>query len=68
MNERLMRDVTTEYERMRAEILLMRVELGLSPIHDLRYCVRKLYEEGREAFEKARGPRCQHSHEWQPRS
>lgn len=66
MTERLMRDVTAEYERMRCELLLMRVELGLGPIHDLRSCVSVLLNEGREAFEKIRGPKREDSHLWQP--
>ena len=45
---------------------LMRVHLGLNPIHDLLECVRILHDEGREAFEKARGPRCEWAHQWKP--
>lgn len=53
-------------ERLEAQTLLMRIELGLSPIHDLRLAVSVLFNEGREAFEKLRGPPCPHAHEWKP--
>lgn len=66
-DERKMIDVTAQYERMKAEMMLMRVCLGLEPIHDLLRCVQILHDEGREAFEKVRGPKCEHSHLWQPR-
>lgn len=49
-----------------AEELLMRVHLGLNPCHSLINAVRVLHDEGREAFEKMRGPRCEHAHEWKP--
>jgi hypothetical protein len=49
-----------------AEELLIRVHLGLDPAHDLLHVVRVLHDEGREAFEKMRGPRCEHAHEWKP--
>lgn len=66
MSERAMKDVTIEYERMRAELMLIRVQLGLNPIHDLRYMIDKLYTQGREAFEKARGDPCEFAHAWCP--
>lgn len=66
MSERLMKDVTSEFERMRCELLLLRVELGLSPIHDLMTAVRTLHERGREEFEKMRGPAAENSADWFP--
>lgn len=45
---------------------LMRVHLGLNPIHDLMECVRILHDEGIEAFERVRGPRCEWAHQWKP--
>lgn len=51
---------------MRAQHLLMHIHLGLNPAHDLLTCVRVLHDEGREAFEKLRGPRCDFAHEWKP--
>jgi hypothetical protein len=62
-----MKDVSGEYEQMRAELMLMRVELGLDPCHDLLTCVRTLHNDGRDAFEKLRGPKCDYAHHWQPR-
>ncbi len=66
MNERLMRDVTTEYDRMRNTLMLVRMILGLNPAHDVRLAVQELHDNGREAFEKLRGPRCDHAHTWEP--
>ena len=63
---RKMLDVTSEYERMRAQMMLMRVHLGLDPCHDILTAIRVLYDEGREAMEKMRGPRCEHAHLWKP--
>lgn len=60
-------DVTMEYERMRAKLLLIHVTLGLNPCHDAVECVRILFEEGREAFEKVRGPACDYAAQWSPR-
>lgn len=60
-------DVTAEYEKMRAELLLIRALLGLNPIHDPVVCVRELFENGREAFEKLRGPVCDYAWQWSPR-
>jgi hypothetical protein len=54
------------YEKMRGELLLIRLILGLNPIHDPVECVRVLHEEGKEAFEKLRGERCEYAHEWKP--
>jgi len=67
MSNRMMKDVTQEYERMKAELLLIRVQLGLNPCQDVRWAIEKLHNDGREAFEAARGPKCDWSHEWQPR-
>lgn len=67
MSDRLVKDVTGEYEQMRAEIMLMRVELGLNPCQDLLTCVRVLHRDGRDAFEKLRGPKCDYAQQWQPR-
>jgi hypothetical protein len=47
---------TPEEQKMRGQLLLIRVVLGLSPIHDPVEAVRVLYEQGREAFEQLRGP------------
>lgn len=47
----------TRQSKRDAEELLMRVHLGLSPIHSLLEAVRVLHDEGRDAFEKMRGPR-----------
>jgi len=66
-DERKIIDVTAEYERMRLEMMLMRVCLGLGPAHDLRFAVQVLYDQGREAMENMRGPKSEHSHLWQPR-
>lgn len=56
----------TPAEKMKAQLLLIRVVLGLNPIHDPVEAIRVLYEDGREAFEKLRGPACAHSHQWKP--
>lgn len=53
-------------ERIQGQLLLIRVILGLNPAHDPVECVRVLYEEGREAFEKLRGEPCAHAAEWRP--
>lgn len=55
-------------EHRNAEELLMRVCLGLNPAHSLLEAVRVLHDDGREAFEKLRGPRCEFAHQWKPRS
>lgn len=65
-SERLMHDVTMQYEKMRAQLLLIRVVLGLSPIHDPVKCVQVLFEDGREAFEKLRGPKAESAADWTP--
>lgn len=38
------------------QMVLIRALLGLKECHDPVYCVRILFDEGREAFEKMRGP------------
>ena len=48
------------------QMFLIRVTLGLNPIHDPIEAIRVLYEDGREAFEKLRGEKCDHAHEWKP--
>jgi len=53
-------------ENMRNQLMLIRMALGLSPIHDPVTAVRVLYEEGKEAFEKMRGEKCEYAHEWRP--
>ena len=67
MSDRLIKDVTQEYEHMRCELLLIRVTLGLSPAHDVLTCVRTLFEQGREEMEKLRGPKSDDSSYWAPR-
>jgi hypothetical protein len=59
-------DRTAEYERMRAQLLLIRVVLGLNPGHDVVYAVRELHDNGRAAFEDVRGPRCDYAAQWKP--
>lgn len=54
----------SEPESMKAQLTLIRVVLGLSPIHDPVEAVRLLYEQGREEFEKARGPFRDDAHAW----
>lgn len=66
MSEIKMINVTSEYEKMRAQMLLMRVTLGLNPCHDLLECVRLLHDKGRDEFERLRGERCKYAHEWKP--
>ena len=56
------------YPDIESQELLLRVHLGLSPIHSLLEAVRVLHDDGREAFEQMRGPRCEHAHEWAPTS
>lgn len=53
-------------KKMRAELTLIRCILGLSPIHSTVEAVRTLHDAGRGAFEKQRGERCEHWHEWKP--
>lgn len=65
--ERAFKDVTAEYERMRCELMLIRVALGLNPAHDVLTAVRTLHDEGREALEKLRGEKCEYAHQWAPR-
>lgn len=48
------------------QLFLIRVTLGLNPAHDPVECVRILYENGREKFDKVRGDRCDWAHEWKP--
>ena len=64
--ERLVGSEPTAIESMRAQLLLIRVTLGLSPVHDPVTAVRVLYEEGKEAFEALRGEPCQHAASWKP--
>lgn len=47
-----------------AQLLLIRVILGLNPIHDPVECVRILFEDGREAFERVRGEPCEYAAQW----
>lgn len=49
-----------------AEMLLLRIHLGLNPLHSVLHAVRVLHDEGRAAFEEMRGPRCAYAHEWKP--
>ena len=51
-------------EHMRAQLTLIRVVLGLSPIHDPVEAVRVLYEQGRPAFEATRGPFRDDAADW----
>jgi hypothetical protein len=53
-------------ERKDAREKLLRIHLGLNPGHDILEAVRVLYDDGREAFEKVRGPRCEYAHQWKP--
>ena len=64
--EKLVGSEPTATRRMQAQLLLIRVTLGLSPIHDPVTAVRVLYEEGKEAFEKLRGDPCAHAGSWKP--
>lgn len=68
MSNRMTKDVTQEYEKMRAELLLIRVKLGLNPCHDVLAAVAKLHDEGRPAFEAQRGEPCTWAAQWQPRA
>ena len=52
--------------RTENQMLLIRITLGLSPIHDPVIAVRTLFQEGRAAFEKLRGPECEHAYQWKP--
>ena len=52
--------------RMFSQLLLVRVALGLNPIHSVVEAVRVLHDDGKEAFEKLRGAKCEHAHEWFP--
>lgn len=63
---KMMKDVTQEYEHMRAQLLLIRVSLGLNPCQDPVWAVSTLFAEGRDAFEQRRGEKCEHAHEWTP--
>lgn len=56
----------TDEEKMRNQLLLIRVILGLSPIHDPVTAVQVLYEKGRVEFEIMRGSKCEYAHEWKP--
>jgi hypothetical protein len=55
-----------EMSRSESQMLLIRVVLGLNPIHDPVEAVRILYEKGREEFEKVRGQGCYYAAEWRP--
>lgn len=66
MSDRLMKDVSKEYEKMRAQLLLIRVILGLNPCHDPVECVRILHSDGRERFESVRGEKCDYAAQWTP--
>ncbi len=57
---------TPTEEKMRAQITLIRTILGLSPIHDPVEAVRVLYDDGREAMEKLRGPFRTDAPLWKP--
>lgn len=50
------------------QALLARVELGLNPAHDLLEAICVLHREGKEAFEKIRGPVCEYAHTWKPKT
>lgn len=65
--DRKMVDSTEQYERMRAQLLLIRVTLGLSPADDPVAAVNVLFNEGRDAFEKLRGQGCDYAAQWTPR-
>lgn len=54
----MMSDIQDELEMLADKDLLIRVLLGLNPCHDTVESIRVLFEEGREAFEKMRGPAC----------
>lgn len=56
----------TADEKLRSQMLLIRVTLGLNPVHDPVEAVRVLFEEGRKSFEQLRGPVCGHAHQWKP--
>ncbi len=60
-------EMSTRERAMFTELLLVRVKLGLSPLHSTVEAVRVLHDEGREAFEAMRGPACSHSSEWFPK-
>ncbi len=49
-----------------AKELCLRIHLGLNPCHDIYEACHVLHDEGREAFERMRGPRCEWAHEWKP--
>lgn len=61
-------DCTKQFEKMKAELLLIRAILHLSPAHDPVESVRLLYEEGREAFERVRGQKCEYATQWHPQT
>jgi hypothetical protein len=65
-NEELRGLVGASAERMRAQLLLIRVILGLNPGHDVVECVRILHDEGFAVFEKVRGERCTWASQWRP--
>lgn len=56
-----MRDIQEKLERLADKDLLIRVILGINPCHDTVESIRVLYEDGREAFEKMRGPACDYA-------
>lgn len=53
-----------KYERLESQMLLIRLILGLNPIHDVVEAVRVLHDEGPEAFAKLRGERCEYASQW----
>lgn len=64
--ERKMVDATCTYRQMKNQLLVIRVELGLEPFHDVVAAVRVLHNEGREEFEKMRGEHSNRAVHWQP--
>lgn len=67
MADKAMIDVTESYERMKAQLLLIRVVLGISPIQDVVLAVQTLHEQGKDEFENLRGPRSDEAAKWLPR-
>ena len=66
MSDRQMIDATEAFNKMQAQLFLIRILLRLSPIHDPVQAVRVLHDEGKEAFEKLRGEPCSYASEWKP--
>lgn len=59
--------MTDDLNRLIAEVTLIRVVLGLNPVHSLQHAVEKLLRDGREAFEKERGDACEYAYQWADR-